>query len=383
MVKIAINGFGRIGRLVFRELINRKFKIVAVNDVNKSARLCAYLVKYDSSHGQFKGSICSSEKTFTVNGKEIRLTNERDPLKVGWGKYKIDYLIESSGVFTDRAKAEQHITGGAKKVIITAPSPDAPMYVCGVNTDKYCADQKIVSNASCTTNCLAPLTKVVFDNFGLVEGLMTTIHAVTLNQPILDGGKEKDYRLGRSALVNIIPSSTGAAKAVGKVIPEVDGKLTGMSFRVPVPTGSVVDLTARLCKDSCMDEINSKLKCACQNEMKGIMKYVDEPIVSHDIIGSPYSSIYDATAGIMLGNRFVKLISWYDNEYGYSVRVVDLLEYMIAKDACAGASAAPKASGSCKHDTGKKAGPSKPGPSKPPAKAPPKPPAKGPPPKKK
>jgi len=333
MAKIGINGFGRIGRLVLRAAIDKGATVVAVNDPFISVDYMVYLFKYDSTHGRFKGSISSEGGHLVVNGSTIQVYQERDPKAIPWGKAGADYVVESTGVFTTIEKASAHLEGGAKKVIISAPSADAPMYVVGVNLDKYNPGDKVISNASCTTNCLAPLAKVIHDNFEIVEGLMTTVHATTATQKTVDGPSGKLWRDGRGAQQNIIPASTGAAKAVGKVIPDLNGKLTGMAFRVPVPNVSVVDLTVRLGKGASYDEIKAKVKEAAEGPLKGILAYTEDQVVSSDFIGDTNSSIFDAAAGISLNNNFVKLISWYDNEYGYSNRVVDLIQYIKTKDA--------------------------------------------------
>nr|CAI5855830.1 unnamed protein product [Callosobruchus analis] len=290
-----------------------------------------YLFKYDSTHGKFKGCVSSDGANLIVNGNKIVVFNEKDPKVIPWGKHGADYVVESTGVFTTIEKASQHLEGGAKKVIISAPSADAPMYVCGVNLDDYLCEQ-VISNASCTTNCLAPLAKVIHDNFEIVEGLMTTVHATTATQKTVDGPSGKLWRDGRGAGQNIIPASTGAAKAVGKVIPSLNGKLTGMAFRVPTPNVSVVDLTCRLGKPSSYDQIKEAIKKASQGELKGILGYTDESVVSTDFVHDSRSSIFDAEAGIALNDSFVKLISWYDNEWGYSNRMVDLISYISTKD---------------------------------------------------
>lgn len=332
MSKIGINGFGRIGRLVLRNAVDSGAQVVAVNDPFINVEYMVYLFKYDSTHGRFKGTVSYSGQNLIVNGKEIRVFQERDPASIPWGQAGAEYVVEATGVFTTVEKCKPHLKGGAKKVIITAPSADAPMFVCGVNLDAYKPDMDIVSNASCTTNCLAPLAKVIHDNFGIEEGLMTTVHAVTATQKTVDGPSGKLWRDGRGAAQNIIPASTGAAKAVGKVIPSLNGKLTGMAFRVPVSNVSVVDLTARLQKDATYEDIKKKIKEAAEGPLKGILAYTDEQVVSSDFIGNTASSTFDAEAGIQLNNRFVKLISWYDNECGYSMRVVDLIRYMQTKD---------------------------------------------------
>ena len=304
--------------------------IVAVNDPFISVDYMKYMVKYDSTHGRFPQEVSTDGKTITVGGKNIAVFNEMDPANIPWSSAGADYVVESTGVFTKLDKAASHFTGGAKKVVISAPSPDAPMFVMGVNHDKYTTDMNVVSNASCTTNCLAPIAKVINDEFGLKEGLMTTVHAVTATQQTVDGPSQKDWRGGRAACYNIIPSSTGAAKAVGKVIPELNGKLTGMSFRVPTIDVSVVDLTARLEKPASYETICAAIKAAADGKMKGYLGYTDEDVVSSDFIGDSQSSIFDEKAGIALTDDFVKLVSWYDNEAGYSMRVLDLIEHMEA-----------------------------------------------------
>mmetsp|Transcript_168 Transcript_168/g.130 ORF Transcript_168/g.130 Transcript_168/m.130 type:complete len:336 (+) Transcript_168:42-1049(+) len=328
-ITIGINGFGRIGRLVLRIALQRSdIKVVAVNDPFIAPEYAAYMFKYDSTHGRFKGEVTSKDDALVIDGQSIKVFGEKDPASIPWGKAGVDYVIESTGVFTTTEGAQKHIDGGAKKVIITAPSADAPMFVVGVNEQKYTPDLKIVSNASCTTNCLAPLAKVINDKFGIEEGLMTTVHSITATQKTVDGPSHKDWRGGRTASGNIIPSSTGAAKAVGKVIPELNGKLTGMSLRVPTVDVSVVDLTVRLKKSATYEEISEAIKSASNGELKGILGYTEDAVVSTDFLGSDYSSIFDQKAGILLSPTFVKLISWYDNEFGYSTRVVDLLEHV-------------------------------------------------------
>lgn len=328
-ITIGINGFGRIGRLVLRIALQRSdIKVVAVNDPFIAPEYAAYMFKYDSTHGRFKGEVTSKDGALVIDGQSIKVFGEKDPASIPWGKAGVDYVIESTGVFTTTEGAQKHIDGGAKKVIITAPSSDAPMFVVGVNEQKYTPDLKIVSNASCTTNCLAPLAKVINDKFGIEEGLMTTVHSITATQKTVDGPSHKDWRGGRTASGNIIPSSTGAAKAVGKVIPELNGKLTGMSLRVPTVDVSVVDLTVRLKKSATYEEISEAIKAASNGELKGILGYTEDAVVSTDFLGSDYSSIFDQKAGILLSPTFVKLISWYDNEFGYSTRVVDLLEHV-------------------------------------------------------
>jgi len=331
--KIGINGFGRIGRLVMRVAVEHGVEVVSINDPFIELEYMVYMFKYDSTHGQFKGTVTTDGKKLIVNGKPISVHNCRDPKDIPWGADGAEYVVESTGCFTTIDKANAHITGGAKKVIISAPSADAPMFVMGVNEDKYDPSLPIISNASCTTNCLAPLAKVINDNFTIVEGLMTTVHAYTATQKTVDGPSNKDWRGGRTAANNIIPSGTGAAKAVGKVIPALNGKLTGMAFRVPVPNVSVVDLTVRLEKGATYDEIKKVVKAAAESgPLKGILAYTEDQVVSSDFNTSSYSSIFDAGAGISLNNNFVKLVSWYDNEYGYSNRVIDLIQYIYKKD---------------------------------------------------
>ncbi|MBN8567118.1 MAG: type I glyceraldehyde-3-phosphate dehydrogenase [Flavobacteriales bacterium] len=325
-VKLGINGFGRIGRIVFRESYNRdNVEVVAINDLLDVDHL-AYLLKYDSVHGRFDGKVEVKDGQLYVNDKFIRVTAEKDPKLIKWDdeKVDVDVVAECTGIFTTLATAQAHIDGGAKKVVISAPSADAPMFVMGVNHHKATAADTIVSNASCTTNCLAPLAKVINDNFGIVEGLMTTVHATTATQLTVDGPSRKDFRGGRAALLNIIPASTGAAKAVGKVIPELNGKLTGMSMRVPTADVSVVDLTVKVAKETSYEEIMAVLKRASENEMKGILGYTEDDVVSQDFISDSRTSIVDAKAGIGLNSTFFKLVSWYDNEYGYSSKLIDL-----------------------------------------------------------
>jgi len=334
MSKIGINGFGRIGRLVLRAAIDKGAEVVAVNDPFIAIDYMVYMFKYDSTHGPFKGDVKADGNDLVVNGHKIKVFNEMKPENIPWSSAGADYVVESTGVFTTLDKAKAHFTGGAKKVIISAPSADAPMFVMGVNEDKYSKDMTIVSNASCTTNCLAPVAKVLNDKFGIVEGLMTTVHATTATQKTVDGPSAKDWRGGRGAGQNIIPSSTGAAKAVGKVIPELNGKLTGMAFRVPTPDVSVVDLTVRLNKECKYDDIKAAMKAASESgSLKGILGYTEDDVVSQDFIGDIRSSIFDAKAGIQLSGTFVKVVSWYDNEYGYSNRVVDLIKHMQKVDA--------------------------------------------------
>ncbi|KAK0090056.1 hypothetical protein PV325_003869 [Microctonus aethiopoides] len=333
MSKIGINGFGRIGRLVLRASLERGGEVVAINDPFITADYMVYLFKYDSTHGKFKGEVKADGNNLVVNGKTITVFSERDPKTIPWAKAGAEYIVESTGVFTTIEKASAHLEGGAKKVIISAPSADAPMFVVGVNLDAYDPSYKVVSNASCTTNCLAPLAKVIHDNFEIVEGLMTTVHATTATQKTVDGPSGKLWRDGRGAAQNIIPAATGAAKAVGKVIPALNGKLTGMAFRVPVANVSVVDLTVRLGKPATYDAIKAKVKeAATSGPLAGILAYTEDDVVSSDFIGDNHSSIFDAKAGIPLNDQFVKLISWYDNEFGYSSRVIDLIKFMQTKD---------------------------------------------------
>ncbi len=331
-VKIGINGFGRIGNLSFQAALSRKdVEVLAINDPFITADYMAYMVKYDTVHGRFKGEVSAKENTLIVNGKEIKVYNEMDPKNIPWGKDGVEYVLECSGVFTTLEKAQAHIDAGAKKVIISAPSKDAPMFVMGVNHEEYKKEMNIISNASCTTNCLAPLAKIIHDNFGMKDGLMTTVHSTTASQKTVDGASKKDWRGGRAASANIIPSSTGAAKAVGKVIPSLNGKLTGMSFRVPTVDVSVVDLTCNLEKKASYEEICAAVKKASENEMKGIVEYVEDPVVSSDFIHDEHTCIFDATAGIALTDTFVKLVAWYDNEWGYSNKLVDLAVYISSK----------------------------------------------------
>jgi glyceraldehyde 3-phosphate dehydrogenase len=328
MTKVGINGFGRIGRLVFRAALKRGLDIVAINDLIEPDYM-AYMLKYDTTHGRFDGTIEVKDGNLVVNGKTIRITAERDPANLKWNEAGVEIVIESTGLFLTRADAEKHISAGAKKVVFSAPAKDAdiPTYVMGVNHQKLTADQTIVSNASCTTNCLAPIAKVLNDNFGIVEGLMSTIHAVTATQKTVDSPSAKDWRGGRGGFSNIIPSSTGAAKAVGMVLPELKGKLTGMSFRVPVADVSVVDLTARLEKPASYEQIKAAMKAASEGELKGVLAYTEDEVVSSDFIGDPHASIFDAKAGISLNDNFVKVVSWYDNEWGYSNALAKFVEY--------------------------------------------------------
>uniref|UniRef100_A0A0K0E472 Glyceraldehyde-3-phosphate dehydrogenase n=1 Tax=Strongyloides stercoralis TaxID=6248 RepID=A0A0K0E472_STRER len=337
MVKptVGINGFGRIGRLVLRAAVEKNtVQVVGVNDPFINIDYMVYMFKYDSTHGRFKGSVTHDGSNLIVkqDGKDphtIKVFNCRDPAEINWGAVGANIVVESTGVFTTIEKASAHLKGGAKKVIISAPSADAPMFVMGVNHEKYDAsNDHIISNASCTTNCLAPLAKVIHDNFGIIEGLMTTVHATTATQKTVDGPSGKLWRDGRGAAQNIIPASTGAAKAVGKVIPELNGKLTGMAFRVPTPDVSVVDLTCRLERPATMDQIKTVVRAASEGQMRGILAYTEDQVVSTDFVSDTHSSIFDAGACISLNPNFVKLISWYDNEYGYSNRVVDLISYV-------------------------------------------------------
>lgn len=333
MVKVGINGFGRIGRLVFRAAMERgDADVVAVNDPFIDVEYMIYMLKYDTAHGRYNAKMEEKDGKLIVNGKEIIVYNCMDPKEIPWKEAGAEYVLESTGLFTTMDKAAAHFNGGAKKVVISAPSADAPMFVMGVNHNTYTTDMKIVSNASCTTNCLAPLTKVINDNFGIIEGLMTTVHSQTATQKTVDGPSKKDWRGGRAASANIIPSSTGAAKAVGKVIPEMNGKLTGMSFRVPTIDVSVVDLTCRLEKPATNEEIKAAIKKACENEMKGIMDYTEDDVVSSDFLTDAHTSIFDAKAGIALNDNFVKLVSWYDNEWGYSNKALDLIIHMNSVD---------------------------------------------------
>lgn len=332
MVKIGINGFGRIGRLVLRAAVEKGVEVVAVNDPFIDVGYMVYMFKYDSTHGRFKGEVKEQGGLLYVNGKAIQVFQERDPAAIPWSKAGAEIVVESTGVFTTIEKASLHLKGGAKKVVISAPSADAPMYVMGVNHDSYKPEETIISNASCTTNCLAPLAKVINDTFGIESGLMTTVHAITATQKTVDGPSGKLWRDGRGAAQNIIPASTGAAKAVGKVIPELNGKLTGMAFRVPVHDVSVVDLTVNLKKPATYDQIKAAVKAASESDRwKGILGYTEEEVVSADFVTDARSSIFDAKAGIQLTPTFVKLISWYDNEYGYSNRVIDLIKYVSTK----------------------------------------------------
>ena len=332
-VKLGINGFGRIGRLVMRASLEREdVDVLAINDPFIDVEYMKYMLTYDTIHGRLNAKVEVVDGNLVIDGKTVVVYNFKDPNEIPWAKAGVEYVVESSGVFTTPEKASAHFTGGAKKVIISAPSKDAPMFVMGVNQDKYTKDMKVVSNASCTTNCLAPLAKVINDNFGIKDGLMTTVHSVTATQKTVDGPSNKDWRGGRAATYNIIPSSTGAAKAVGKVIPELNGKLTGMSFRVPTLDVSVVDLTCNLEKPATYDEIVEAVKKACDGELKGVMSWTDEALVSSDFIHDYHTSIFDVKAGIQLTDTFVKLVAWYDNEWGYSNKVVDLAQHMAEVD---------------------------------------------------
>ena len=331
-IKIGINGFGRIGRLVFRAAMAQPevYEVVGINDPFIDLDYMVYMTKYDSMHGQFKGTLETKDGKFVVNGHPINVYGCKDPSEIPWKECGAEYVVESTGVFTTTEKASAHIKAGAKKVVISAPAKDkeTPTFVMGVNEDKYTKDMMVVSNASCTTNCLAPLAKVINDNFGIIEGLMTTVHATTATQKTVDGPSHKDWRGGRGASQNIIPSSTGAAKAVGKVLPELNGKLTGMAFRVPTPNVSVVDLTVRLEKAATYEQIKAAVKAAAEGEMKGVLGYTEDDVVSTDFNGEVCTSVFDAKAGIALNDNFVKLVSWYDNETGYSNKVLDLIAHI-------------------------------------------------------
>ena len=334
MIKVGINGFGRIGRLVMRASLERdNVDVVAINDPFIDLEYMKYMLTYDTIHGKLNKEIKVEDGALVVDGKKILVYNIKDPNEIPWKDSGAEYIVESSGVFASYEGASAHLTGGAKKVVISAPAKDnTPMFVVGVNEDKYTKDMAVVSNASCTTNCLAPLAKVVHEKFGIEEGLMTTVHSVTATQKTVDGPSKKDWRGGRAATYNIIPSSTGAAKAVGKVIPELNGKLTGMSFRVPTLDVSVVDLTCRLKTPAKYEEIVDAIKHACDNELKGIMSYTEDAVVSSDFIHDPHTSIFDVKAGIQLSDTFVKLVAWYDNEWGYSNKVLDLIAHMYEVD---------------------------------------------------
>ena len=332
-IQIGINGFGRIGRMVLRASLDHpEIKVVGINDLCPADYL-AYMLKYDTMHGKFRAEVGSTDSAIIVNGQEIPVFAERNPADLPWGKVGAEYIVESTGLFLTKEKAQGHLAAGAKKVVMSAPSKDdTPMFVVGVNLDKYTSDMNFVSNASCTTNCLAPIAKVLNDNFGIKDGLMTTVHSVTATQKTVDGPSVKDWRGGRAATGNITPSSTGAAKAVGKVIPALSGKLTGMSMRVPTLDVSVVDLTVNLEKSATYEEICQAMKTASEGELKGILGYTEEAVVSSDFLGDPRTSIFDATAGIALTDTFVKVVSWYDNEIGYSNKILDLIEYMYRVD---------------------------------------------------
>jgi glyceraldehyde 3-phosphate dehydrogenase len=332
-IKVGINGFGRIGRLVFRVAADMPdVEIVGINDLIEVDYI-AYMLKYDSTHGRFNGTVEVKDGNLVVNGQTVRVTSEMNPADLKWDEVGAEYVVESTGLFLTKEKAQGHLDAGAKKVVMSAPSKDdTPMFVMGVNHKKYTADMDFVSNASCTTNCLAPVAKVLNDKFGIVEGLMTTVHATTATQKTVDGPSKKDWRGGRGAGQNIIPSSTGAAKAVGKVIPELNGKLTGMAFRVPTPNVSVVDLTARLDKGASYDQVCAAMKEASEGELKGVLGYTEEAVVSNDFMGELCTSVFDAGAGIGLNDNFVKVISWYDNEMGYSAKVVELIQHMATVD---------------------------------------------------
>lgn len=332
-IKVGINGFGRIGRLVFRAGIDRDdIEFVGINDPFMTPDYMAYMLRYDTMHGQFQGTIETEDAAIIVNGKKVAFFACMDPKDIPWGDVGAEYVVESTGAFTTTEKASAHLSAGAKKVVISAPSSDAPMFVMGVNQGVYTPDMNVVSNASCTTNCLAPVVKVLQDNWGITDGLMTTVHSTTATQKTVDGPSKKDWRGGRAASGNIIPSTTGAAKAVGKVIPELNGKLTGMSMRVPTLDVSVVDLTVNLAKPAKYDEICAAMKAASEGELKGILGYTEDSVVSSDFLGDPRTSIFDANAGIALTDTFVKVIAWYDNEIGYSNKVLDLIAYMNEKD---------------------------------------------------
>ena len=333
MIKIGINGFGRIGRMVFRaSLSHPEVEVVGINDLC-AADYLAYMLKYDTMHGKFEGTVSYTENSIIVNGREIPVFSCKNPADLPWGKVGAEYVVESTGLFLTKEKAQGHIDGGAKKVIMSAPSKDdTPMFVMGVNNTTYTSDMTFVSNASCTTNCLAPIAKVLHDNFGIVNGLMTTVHSTTATQKTVDGPSAKDWRGGRAAAGNIIPSTTGAAKAVGKVIPSLNGKLTGISMRVPTLDVSVVDLTANLEKPASKEAICAAMKAASEGELKGILGYTEDAVVSSDFLTDPHTSIFDANAGVYLTDTFVKVVSWYDNEWGYSNKVVDLIEYMYSVD---------------------------------------------------
>ena len=334
-IKIGINGFGRIGRLVFRAAMSQpdKYEVVGVNDPFIDLDYMVYMTKYDTVHGKFDGTVEAKDGKLVVNGKAVNITEERDPSNIPWGKIGAEYVVDATGIFHSKDAAQAHIDAGAKKVVYSGPSKDdTPMFVCGVNLDKYTSDMTFVSNASCTTNCLAPIAKVLNDKFGIKDGLMTTVHSTTATQLTVDGASKKDWRGGRAAAGNIIPSSTGAAKAVGVVIPELNGKLTGMSMRVPTLNVSIVDLTVNLNTPASYAEICAEIKRASENEFKGVLGYTEELVVSSDFIGDARTSIFDAKAGIQLTDTFVKVVSWYDNEWGYSNKVLDLISHMFSVD---------------------------------------------------
>ena len=330
MIKVAINGFGRIGRLAFRAgIVADDIEIVAINAPDKTPAQLAYTVKYDSVHGRFNGTVEYDDSSITVNGKRVAVVGNRNPAELPWGEMGVEYVLECTGAFLTTEKAQAHLDAGAQVVVLSGPSKDdTPMFVCGVNLDKYTTDMKVVSNASCTTNCLAPLAKVINDNFGIVEGLMTTVHADTATQEVVDGFSKKNWRLGRGVHGNIIPTSTGAAKAVGKVIPELKGKLTGTSMRIPSADVSIVDLTCRLEKGASYDEICAAVKAAAEGPMKGVIEYCEDEVVSSDFITDPHTSIFDAKAGLALNDNFVKLMAWYDNEWGFSCKMLDLTRHI-------------------------------------------------------
>ena len=330
MIKVAINGFGRIGRLVFRAaIVSDDIEVVAINAPDKTTAQLAYTVKYDSVHGRFNGTVESDDSAIIVNGKRVPVVGNRNPAELPWGEMGVEYVLECTGAFLTTEKAQAHLDAGAQVVVLSGPSKDdTPMFVCGVNLDSYTPDIKVVSNASCTTNCLAPLAKVINDNFGIVEGLMTTVHADTATQEVVDGFSKKNWRLGRGVHGNIIPTSTGAAKAVGKVIPELNGKLTGTSMRIPSADVSIVDLTCRLEKGASYDEICAAVKAAAEGPMKGVIEYCEDEVVSSDFITDPHTSIFDAKAGLALNDNFVKLMAWYDNEWGFSCKMLDLTRHI-------------------------------------------------------
>lgn len=332
VVKVGINGFGRIGRLVCRaSQANEEVEVVAINDPFMTVDYMVYLFIHDSTHGRFQGDVKAEGDKLIINGKTITVFANRDPSEIPWAGAGAEVVVESTGVFTTKDKASAHLKGGAKKVVISAPSADAPMFVMGCNEEKYTTDMDVLSNASCTTNCLAPISKVINDKYGIVEGLMTTVHATTATQKTVDGPSAKDWRSGRSAMNNIIPAATGAAKAVGKVLPELNGKLTGMAFRVPTVDVSVVDLTVRIEKSASWEDVKQTLKEASDGALKGVLGYTDSPVVSSDFLGCKFSSIFDANSSIALNDNFLKIVSWYDNEWGYSNRVLDLVSYVASK----------------------------------------------------